>query len=403
MSRVGVYVRIKDEVNIIEFMEHYYSIGVVFILMLDDYSNISPRNIIGNNFSGKYKIIQVDKKIINTFSNRTDYLNNSEVFNSYILPQIKLHMDYCLYVDMDEYLVIKSHKNINSVIDFYQPFDQLKINWIFFGNNNIKRSNDLSKLKPLFTKSTLQVNCHIKSLVNVNKIQQNSGAHIFTTINGVTKNILNQITNETPFEYKLTNYTLKDVNIYIAHYMTQDTVSFIKRRFCRSTSNIDNIVNGLNYIDNKVIIKNDLLNYMNTNISNIIDYVHGDSDDVSIFSDIYRETLYFIKHGIFKEHNCNEINNLDLCEPYIHLFDWTYYLDKYPDLRANGIHSEQQAIDHWKNKGKNEKRESSRFDWVYYLDKYPDLRANGIHSQQQAIDHWNNNGKYEERIFMKNI
>jgi hypothetical protein len=38
------------------------------------------------------------------------------------------------------------------------------------------------------------------------------------------------------------------------------------------------------------------------------------------------------------------------------------------------------------------------FDWTYYLDKYPDLRAHGIHSEVQASEHWNNHGKHEGRI-----
>lgn len=38
------------------------------------------------------------------------------------------------------------------------------------------------------------------------------------------------------------------------------------------------------------------------------------------------------------------------------LFDWKYYLDKYSDLRQNGVHTEQQALNHWYKYGKNEGR-----------------------------------------------
>ena len=37
------------------------------------------------------------------------------------------------------------------------------------------------------------------------------------------------------------------------------------------------------------------------------------------------------------------------------------------------------------------------FDWKYYLDKYPDLRQNGVHTQEQALQHWNTYGKNEGR------
>lgn len=38
------------------------------------------------------------------------------------------------------------------------------------------------------------------------------------------------------------------------------------------------------------------------------------------------------------------------------------------------------------------------FDWKYYLAKYEDLRNCGINTEQQAILHWNNHGKNESRI-----
>ena len=42
------------------------------------------------------------------------------------------------------------------------------------------------------------------------------------------------------------------------------------------------------------------------------------------------------------------------------------------------------------------------FDWQYYLGKYPDLRKNGIHTQQQAIEHWIKHGKQEGRTTLSN-
>ena len=82
-------------------------------------------------------------------------------------------------------------------------------------------------------------------------------------------------------------------------------------------------------------------------------------------------------------------------------FDWHYYLDKYPDLRKNGITTEQQAIQHWLTHGNKENRVSIKtphnFDWNYYLNNYSDLRSNGINSEQQAIQHWLDHGKREGR------
>jgi hypothetical protein len=361
MVKTGIYVRNKDEANIIEFMEHYYSIGFEFILMLDDYSKIHPSLVIGDKFQGKYKIIRIDSSIIynhDSYSSINANLREGGVFDTYILPEIKNYMDYCLYIDMDEYLVIKKYKNINAVIEFYQPFDQLKINWILFGNNDIKFCEDLSKLKPLFTKSELKFNQHVKSLVKVNSIKHNNNPHIFN-VNGITKNVLNQITVESPFEGYMTNFCFKEIDIYIAHYITLDTTSCVKRRYCRTRPhNIDALVGSLNYIDNKSIIKTELLKYINNNINRIVDYAHGVHDNVGVFLSIYKDVLPHIK-GFFRGHNKNESNNFDLSQQYIYQFCWKYYLGKYPDLRANGIHSEAQALEHWNNHGKHEGRISN--------------------------------------------
>jgi len=48
------------------------------------------------------------------------------------------------------------------------------------------------------------------------------------------------------------------------------------------------------------------------------------------------------------------------------LFDWRYYLDKYPDLRANGVHTEQQARQHWVTHGEKEGRTAySKNDYIF--------------------------------------
>ena len=82
------------------------------------------------------------------------------------------------------------------------------------------------------------------------------------------------------------------------------------------------------------------------------------------------------------------------------LFDWQYYLDKNPDLRNNGINTEQLALTHWNNYGKSENRDARCyiFDWCYYLDTYPDLRTNGINTEQLSLTHWKAYGKCEGRL-----
>ena len=40
------------------------------------------------------------------------------------------------------------------------------------------------------------------------------------------------------------------------------------------------------------------------------------------------------------------------------------------------------------------------FHWEFYLNKYPDLRKNGLKSPEDAYQHWMNFGKKELRIYI---
>lgn len=85
--------------------------------------------------------------------------------------------------------------------------------------------------------------------------------------------------------------------------------------------------------------------------------------------------------------------------------DWKGYLKRYPDLKANGIVKDWQAIEHWFMHGNPESRilekkgfvSSKAYDWKDYLERYPDLKANGVLSESQAFVHWAKHGVFEER------
>ena len=109
------------------------------------------------------------------------------------------------------------------------------------------------------------------------------------------------------------------------------------------------------------------------------------------------------KNGIVTEQQAiDHWNQYGKLEGRTYFFDWQYYLDSYPDLRQNGIITEQQAIDHWNKHGKKEER-THFFDWINYLDFNPDLRQNGIHTEEQAKQHWNTYGKQEGRVLYCNL
>lgn len=301
--KVGIYVRCKDEKNIIEFMNHYYGIGFDFIFFLDHNSKIPINEVIGDLFKkNTFHILKYEGNL--------DNLNNSIFFNNNILPIIKKNMDYCFYVDMDEYLVLKKFHNIQNVILHYQPFDMLKINWLLFGNNNIKKIDNNLTLKEKFTMSSNIFNPHVKSLAKVSSIKTAYNPHFFMLDDKkcIIKNIFNNLSPEDPFDKEILSHEINDVNIYLAHYVVQDTCKFILRRFGRITDNI-----------NCLKIKNleHFIKMLNDNIDKIIDYFHDDiSSFDKYFTDIpdvkyYENEIKSIK-GFFNSHNSNNVQNLDV-------------------------------------------------------------------------------------------
>lgn len=303
MMRTGIYVRCRDEVNIIEFMKHYYNIGFDYIFFLDHNSKIPINVIIGDTFNKKnFYVLRYDGILEN--------LNNSFFFNNNILPIIKKNMDYCIYIDMDEYLVLKDFSDIKNVILHYSPFDMLKINWLFFGNNNIKKIDDNSTLKNKYTSSSNSFNPHVKSFVKVSSIYTNNNPHFFLLNNKkcIIKNIFNNPSLEDPFDKEILPYNINDVNIYLAHYITQDTKTFILRRFGRKTGTI-NIL--------KINNEEHFINMINNNIDTIVDYLHNDVSTFEKYFDDnsnvknYKEEIKHIKHFL-NMHNANNVKNFDV-------------------------------------------------------------------------------------------
>jgi len=84
--------------------------------------------------------------------------------------------DWAAFFDVDEYLVLKKHDNIKSFIKDYSMFNNIAINWVLFGDNNIDEfSQSESSVVNRFTKRQKSINRHIKTISKV------TSKHNFTT------------------------------------------------------------------------------------------------------------------------------------------------------------------------------------------------------------------------------
>jgi hypothetical protein len=76
----------------------------------------------------------------------------------------KQEYDWAMFLDCDEYLVLKKHNNVKDFITAYDNPNGISVNWIFFGSN----SNPLTKsLIKRFTMRAVNPDKHIKTILNL--------------------------------------------------------------------------------------------------------------------------------------------------------------------------------------------------------------------------------------------
>jgi len=81
------------------------------------------------------------------------------------------------------------------------------------------------------------------------------------------------------------------------------------------------------------------------------------------------------------------------------VFDWGYYLERYPDLGNHGIDSERGALDHWLTHGIAEGRQGAEgFNAKDYLETNDDIRAQHGTNLAGAIEHYVTYGQNEGRL-----
>jgi len=141
----------KNEDNYIqEWCDYHLKIGFddIFIYQNDWRTNISGNNIFKFELDGRDKQREAYKKFINDYHNQ---------------------YDWAAFFDVDEFLVLKKHKNVKDFISEFNEYNAVGINWVFFGNNDHKTINngEYSLIKR-FTKRQNGVNNHVKCIVKLN-------------------------------------------------------------------------------------------------------------------------------------------------------------------------------------------------------------------------------------------
>ncbi len=232
--RVGIYVRLCNEENLIEWMDYHYKCGFDYILFYDDHSEPSVKSVIenyGKFDSNKYYILdKLFPKIGTVFPSPGIC---PIIFKNTILPIIQNNMDYVFFIDMDEYFYMDKYTKVTDLIRSYDDFDLLYIYWKYFGTQE-KKINDNSRLIKNYIYSRFNTSNCGKSLCKVSSILTMGNPHIFK-LKENKKKIIDIYNNKFNCEsdlLKKNNFKkIQSNNIYLAHYYFLDILNFLNRRF----------------------------------------------------------------------------------------------------------------------------------------------------------------------------
>lgn len=141
------------------------------------------------------------------------------VYNHFI-QNYKNDYDWAAFLDIDEFLVLKKHNNIHEFVKDYENYDAIGVNWMLFGDNNLTSTSERGVLSR-FTKRQNDVNPHIKSIVNLKKVN--------------SMLVHNHVGSWVDTNYKVYNNTPFNINgpidiAQINHYFCKTKEEFINKR-----------------------------------------------------------------------------------------------------------------------------------------------------------------------------
>ena len=139
----------KNEDNYIEeWINYHLKLGFdkVFIYENNWRCVINNDKIVKIPFDGQAKQYAAYNHFMNTYNNE---------------------YDWAAFFDVDEFLVLHKHQNVKEFVNEYGTKSSIAINWVLFGDNNIKEINNNYNILSRFTMRANSVNLHIKVISKV--------------------------------------------------------------------------------------------------------------------------------------------------------------------------------------------------------------------------------------------
>jgi hypothetical protein len=221
--KVVLYTNARNERNIAEWCAHHLLLGFDGIFIFDHKSD-QPIIDYLKPFTEKVKVLRVGG----------DGNIKFKLMKSAVQHAKSMGVDWMLYLDADEFLVLNSFKTIKGMLGYFtdKGADHLAINWLMFGSNHLKQEHS-GLIIDSYTKSDMRLNPHVKSFVRPSVVKNVINPHFYVIQNDlrrfdVTSGGVHTGTESYSFNPKPLPFIKAPA--YVAHYVFQSEETYNKRK-----------------------------------------------------------------------------------------------------------------------------------------------------------------------------
>jgi len=187
MYPVIVCIAKKEHDYIEEFVKYHLALGFKYIYLYDN-EDIPTYETMLYQYKDNVKVIHLP---FNNYSKGVQYIALDDFINNYLFTTDITHV---AHIDIDEFIVLKKHKNICEFINEYIVGDcqGIGMNWRHFGSSG-KQEKTNEPITLRFTMCEEKGNHHIKTLFKKNNFQRFYTCHDVILSNGYIKSTKNNI------------------------------------------------------------------------------------------------------------------------------------------------------------------------------------------------------------------
>lgn len=206
MYPVIVCIAKKEHDYIEEFIKYHLSLGFKYIYLYDN-EDTPTYEIMLRKYKYYIKVIHLP---FNNYNKPVQYVALDHFKNNYLF---RYNITHVAHIDIDEYIVLKKHKNICDFINEYIVGDcqGIGMNWRFFGSSGkTEKTNEPNTIR--FTTCEKNGNIHIKTIFKKDYFLKFNDCHSVSFSRGYTKTTNNTIINGT-FNHNI-NFDVIQLNHY---------------------------------------------------------------------------------------------------------------------------------------------------------------------------------------------